>query len=118
MKLFNNLYNMFEDSDGWIKLLVCGLLLALGLAGFFGWNTIKEFTELLNNPTEQVIDDTTEALEEGKQQLEEQKQELIDQGNETLEQGRQVLEDGKQKLDEVKEQTLEKTADFIQSLKH
>lgn len=104
MEIFENLWGWFEDSEGWIKILVLGLMLALGAAGFFGWNAIKDFT----NPSAAVTEQVGTIKEAG--------QKAVEEGQQTVEAGQQILEEKAAEFKETAEDAKQKALDYTQNL--
>lgn len=116
MLFFKNIFNWFdgvERNSGWIKIVIVCLLLILCLVGFLGWNMVKDLTNTLNKPVEDITATTTGIIDDGKEELENQKQQIIDAGNEQLDKGRKVVEEKKQELDKA----IEKAANIIEAFK-
>lgn len=110
MIFFENLRVELDNSSGWIKILIVGLFVALGLAGFFGWRTVKDLNNMYNAPKEELINTAKEAIDTSKEQLEKQSSVLLDEG-------KQKLDDGKQTLDEAKEQLHKKVTSILDTFK-
>lgn len=69
----------FEEQDGWLKVLIIALVIALGAAGYFGFNAFRDITNPQATVTEQAEElqaKGAQALEDGRATLEEQQVEL------------------------------------------
>ena len=116
MLFFKNIFNRFdgvERNSGWIKTVIVCLLFILCLVGFFGWNMVKDLTNTLNKPTDNITAAATGIIDDSKEGLENQKQQIIDTGNEQLDKGRKVVEEKKQELNKA----IEKATNIIEAFK-
>ena len=116
MLFFKNIFNRFdgvERNSGWIKTVIVCLLFILCLVGFFGWNMVKDLTNTLNKPTDNITAAATGIIDDSKEGLENQKQQIIDAGNEQLDKGRKVVEEKKQELNKA----IEKATNIIEAFK-
>ena len=95
MEILEDLYGWFEDADGWMKVLVIALMIALGGAGFMGISAVKDmFNPDKQQQQEEVIAGKVEDLQVA--------------GEEAIATGQELLEDTKQQALNYAEEMLNK----------